>query len=709
MPSHEEYFGNFYEAEFKSLCPDDKALLVLRGLPALDPSKVEKLRAKVTRDFKLKSTETLVFPTNEAGMSLSIAFLEMSSVERAKALGTEWRLDKAHLVKIMNFSDAKDLLEHPDEYEEPQLESTRVPFVNENLYEYVCDTDVDGKSSLAREQYMVVNDKNAYSIHRHGYQIDKEYSEAEIAKVVKKEGGGSTGWVQWSPLGSYLVTLNAKGVHLYGGNDFALKGSFARTEASLFSISPKEKYLATYCAKGQVDIWDVLSGKNVKKFKSVNVTLPLKLYLWSADERFLMRLADNKIFIHDGENDLKLVKADPDKSLSIEVDGLKCDTWDSVRQREITLPVAWSPTDNLISYWVPEKGKAPARVSIVEVVVKKVEGKPDDITFVDRGSRHMTGVKKVHMHWHPQGDFLACRVEREVKEAKGKTVVSAYEIFRVRGGGEWPVEKLENVSDPIVAFDWEPRGHRFAFVHGVKQAEHAVSFYTMGGRERGTLKLIRTLNHKEVNTVYWSPRGHHAVLAGSQQPFNGKVIEFWDVDALEKASHKQKPEPLATVDHNMLSGVRWDPSGRYVCTFVDCAEWQGISDGHGFVLWTFQGKRIYERKEKNMRMFLWRPRPASHLTDKEHRDIQKSKKKWSEEYRRADELLATQIEREERQKRIKEKQAFSVRRAEIAAAMKAAKQRREEEWTASGATYPFAQKGYVWKEGVVSCRLRRAF
>ena len=59
-----------------------------------------------------------------------------------------------------------------------------------------------------------------------------------------------------------------------------------------------------------------------------------------------------------------------------------------------------------------------------------------------------------------------------------KVTSTNFEIFRLRDRNI-PVDVLE-LTDPIIAFAWEPKGHRFAIVHGEGQAnKYSVSFYSI--------------------------------------------------------------------------------------------------------------------------------------------------------------------------------------------------------------------------------------
>eukprot|EP01062_Namystynia_karyoxenos_P062322 TRINITY_DN55214_c0_g1_i1.p1 TRINITY_DN55214_c0_g1~~TRINITY_DN55214_c0_g1_i1.p1 ORF type:complete len:743 (+),score=357.81 TRINITY_DN55214_c0_g1_i1:87-2315(+) len=689
--------------------------VIIDNIPKVDPAKAQKLLVVLNKKIKenVKTEPRFVeLVRDEAGCTLGYCLVEFETPEQAKqavAALHNHRLDKTHTFKCNVFSERERLEQLPSEYVEPKT-APDFKFVEENLYEYVCDKPADeSQVSLAREQYLIRNssgtEKTAdmeLAIYWNDYQIDKDSELKDVMLLEKKKSNWTGPWVQWSPHGTFLVTFDEKGIYLWGGKEWREMGRFLHNDVQAIEFSQHEKYLMTWCRRNELHIWDVSQGRKLRRFQALiteDVNMPLKLFKWSPDERFLMRLSSDNILIHDLQNGLRLVMPDPEKSTSIHVEGLKCETWDRLAQKPVPPPVEWSPTDNLIAYWVPERGHAPAKVALVEVVITpRGEGKPDDITFETRAERNIFGVHRVRMTWHPQGDFLACKVEREKKGAQGKIIVSTYEMFRVRGGKkEWPVETLE-VADPVIAFDWEPRGHRFALVHGPRPSDHAVSFYTMGGRAKGELRLIKKLTKREVNGVYWSPRGHHAVLAGTDQPFHGKVIEFWDVDALERNAQAAKPEPLASREHHMLTSVLWDASGRYVTTFVEKYHVQSMANEHGFRIYTFQGRLVVEKKIKHLWQFLWRPRPPSLLGDKEIKQLQKTRRTWEEKYRELDYKERTRTQREEQEKKRSMTQEFMKRKAQILREQGPdCKKIREQLWEKSGATHHIEGVGFTWK------------
>lgn len=61
----------------------------------------------------------------------------------------------------------------------------------------------------------------------------------------------------------------------------------------------------------------------------------------------------------------------------------------------------WSPTDNIIAYWVPEQSNTPARVTLIEIPSRN-----------ELCVRNLFNVADCKMHWQKSGDYLCVKVDR---------------------------------------------------------------------------------------------------------------------------------------------------------------------------------------------------------------------------------------------------------------------------------------------------------
>ena len=174
------------------------------------------------------------------------------------------------------------------------------------------------------------------------------------------------------------------------------------------------------------------------------------------------------------------------------------------------------------------------------------------------------------MHWHPDGTYLCVKVDRQKSK---KTTTYSFELFRIKER-DIPIEVLE-IKDSVVAFAWEPKGHRFCLVHG-EQPRPDISFYTMLKEGKAAVSLLKTLEKKPVNELFWSPMGHHIVLAGLKN-LNG-MLNFYNVDEMESMNEDE---------HFLCTDLVWDPTGRYVCTYVSAFR-QPMENG--YTIWNFAGR-----------------------------------------------------------------------------------------------------------------------
>eukprot|EP00128_Syssomonas_multiformis_P000462 Colp12_sorted_trinity150504_noHs@15252 len=304
---------------------------------------------------------------------------------------------------------------------------------------------------------------------------------------------------------------------------------------------------------------------------------------------------------------------------------------------------SWSPSDNYISFWVPEEGNNPARVTVMQIPERK-----------EIRTKNLFHVNDCKMHWQQEGDFLCVKVERFTKTKK--TTFTNFELFRIREK-QCPVDVVE-LKDSIQAFAWEPKGARFAVIHGDPSSRICVSFYKLEDiKDGGKVVLIKskvapapdcTLEKKNVNHLFWSPTGRYIILAGLRN-MNG-VLEFWDVDELVC---------MNTGEHFMATNVSWDPTGRYVATFVSFLQYQ---NENGYNIWTFQGRSMTRKPMERFYRFLWRPRPKTLLPKEQIKKIKKNLKSYSSVFDRIDSLSSSKMSKELLEKRQKLIQTYDAYR-----------------------------------------------
>ncbi|KAJ4815010.1 Eukaryotic translation initiation factor 3 subunit B [Rhynchospora pubera] len=321
-------------------------------------------------------------------------------------------------------------------------------------------------------------------------------------------------FVQWSPLGTYLATVHRQGAIVWGGKStFNLIHRFPHNQVKHIDFSPGERFLVTYSSQEPsnprdthrvvLNIFDLRTGKLMRDFKGsvddfttggsgglCGISWPIFKWGGGKEDKYFSRIGKNAIYVYETETFILVDK----KSYKVDNVG----------------DFSWSPTDSILALFVPELGggNQPARVSLVQMPGK-----------VELRQKNLFSASDCKMYWQSNGEYLAVKVDRYTKTKK--STYTGFELFRIKER-DIPIEVLEldNKNDKIIAFAWEPKGHRFAVIHG-DGPRPDISFYSMktGGITARVSKLT-TLKAKQANALYWSPAGRFIVLAGLKG-FNG--------------------------------------------------------------------------------------------------------------------------------------------------------------------------------------------
>jgi translation initiation factor 3 subunit B len=267
---------------------------------------------------------------------------------------------------------------------------------------------------------------------------------------------------------------------------------------------------------------------------------------------------------------------------------------------------SWSPSEDILAYWVAEEGDIPAKVCLVAWPSRELVAQ-----------KNLFNVCDATMEWHPQGDFLCVRVSRFTKSKK--STYTNFEIFRMRGRA-YPVESLE-VRDAVVDFAFEPRGDRFVVIRGVEPL-CSVDMYSMGGVQNGKLVKENTLEKKALNKAFWSPIGGVVLLAGVKS-LNG-TLEWYEAATMDK---------VGGGEHFMITDIAWDPTGRFVVTAV--SHFRSALEA-AYQVWTSHGALVTRQTREKFFQLLWRPRPPSLVTAELERDVTTRLKEFSRRYDRED-------------------------------------------------------------------------
>jgi len=171
-----------------------------------------------------------------------------------------------------------------------------------------------------------------------------------------------------------------------------------------------------------------------------------------------------------------------------------------------------------------------------------------------------------------------------------------------------------------------------------EQGRTDVTFYKIGEK---ILPIGKTLISKKCNTIKWSPLGQYCVLAGlNNLSFDG-VLEFWDLGG-------DSPTLLNEACHFMVTNMAWDPTGRYVCS---SNTYGGHSVENGYMMWNFQGIKLYEVSLENFSQFQWRPRPPTLLVEPDLKEIKKNMKSYTRDFEIKDRISQSKASKELVEKR----------------------------------------------------------
>jgi len=615
------------------------SVIVVDNLPVVPEEKYEKLVSVLKKIYgqigHVRDGGVYMPKDPKTNMSKGFAFVEFSNpieAQAAKAQTQDYKLDKNHTFRVSMFDDFDKYARVPEEYAAPE-EKPYLPV--DNLHSWMVD-------KFARDQFVI----------RFGDDTAVMWNDARRgrAEEVYKRSFWTDSFVQWSPMGTRLATIHRQGVAVWGGPEFKRLARYGHPAVQLIEFSPAERFLFTYSHIEPtnprekltilLNVFDTRTGRKLRVFEGPmddyavgsaqgpNGSLRWPFFKWAGglEDKYFARLGKNQISVYETP-DMGLLDK---KSMKLEE----------------VVDFEWSPAEPLLAAYSRENANLPARIQLVRIPER-----------TDVRQKNLFNVSDVKIFWHPQGDYLAVKVDRFTKTKK--STYTGFELFSIRER-DIPMEVLElpNKSDKIVGFAWEPRGHRFCIVHGDGNRPN-VSFYTMKD-DKGKLgvKLVGTLTNRPCNGIHWSPLGHNVVLSGLKT-LNGQ-LEFFNVDEFEV---------LAAAEHFLCTNVDWDPTGRYVTTAVTSINQME----NGFNVWSWNGKQMYSMPRDRFCQFSWRPRMQSLLPPEKEAEIVKNLKTYSKKYDEEDEALLMQADADvlqERQKMMDEWNAWVARNEEYVEKMR---------------------------------------
>ncbi|KAJ3513830.1 hypothetical protein NM208_g15127 [Fusarium decemcellulare] len=555
------------------------SFVVIDGLPAVTEEQKPKLFKFLLKKLNTvgKTREDLIYmPMGDNGKSLQFAFVEYSSPAEAAAATRQLDLvplDKKHIMRVNKFTDIERYGREgrvDETYQPPHIDEFTE---KEHLRWWLKDP-----ADRGRDQFVMFRGETV------GIYWNNEKDQPE--GVIERQHWTET-FVQWSPLGTYLTSVHAQGVQLWGGQSWSRQARFAHPFVNLVAFSPGEKYIVTWSNRPisipdeghpalSVDdhgknyvIWDIATATPLRSFanldppKTEDGKPPPKMqwpaFKWSADDKYVARLTPGQsISVYE------LPRMNLLDKTSIKIEGVVDFDWAPATPKRDSV----KSYEQLFCYWTPEIGSNPAKVGLMSIPSKQVVR-----------SLNLFSVSDAKLHWQSEAAYLCVKVDRHSKSKKSQA--TTLEIFRIKEKGV-PVEVVDTIKDTVINFAWEPKGDRFAIITTTEPVgvtavppKTAVSFFCpekAKGQQVGNFKHLRTLEKKNHNAIYWSPRGRFVVIAtiANQQSSD---LDFFDLDFEGEKPEAEKDltanlQHMNTGDHYGVTDVEWDPSGRYVATWA---------------------------------------------------------------------------------------------------------------------------------------------
>ncbi len=443
------------------------AVVVIDGIPVVTSERLEKLKSVIKKIFaKFGKIVNEHYPTDEEGKTKGYMFLEFgahgSALEAVRAMNN-YKLDKQHTFVVNMFSDFDKYLNIPDEWEPPSEEDYQD---QGNLKSWLLDP-------RANDQFSVVFEG--------GEKVAVHTNTKPEPSLTEMRPRWTETYVRWSPLGTFLVTFHQRGIALWGGQDFHKVQKFSHPGVQYVDFSPCERYIVTFAPHNPrgghhggsddpsaIIIWESRTGVKKRAFNAEGPPV-WPIFKWSADGKFFARMSHGS-----GNNPSASslsVYETPSFGLldkkSIKVAGMR--------------DFSWSPTENILGYWVAEDKDVPARVTLIEIPSRN-----------EVRVKNLFNVADCKMHWQKTGDYLCVKVDRynklrrDAKDHHDKYagIYYNFEIFHMREK-QIPVDSVE-VKENVHAFSWEPVGSKFAIIHGESQ-QLSVSFYGVKTGQTPTL------------------------------------------------------------------------------------------------------------------------------------------------------------------------------------------------------------------------------
>ncbi len=649
---------DFSDLEAKYTVEEDNSFdkyLVVDGAPIAPEAKVPILTKVLNKLLSQHGKVTNFYMPLENGKTKGFAFVGYESPEivdkTIKSLNGK-KLDVKHRLLLNKLTDVEKYGAQgniTDEFKEPEL-----PPFEETDYLKSWLQDQSGRDQFILHKQEVV-----------GVFWNKKKENPE--PVIEPRLNWTSGFIKFSPKGSYVFSVHPQGIQAWGGKDFKNLKRFSHPNVRLIDFSPNEKYLVSLSpdpivlppedhpkratfpfgpeSQGhKLVVWEIATGLPVRTFAlppnlEQRKEMIWPLLKWSYDDKYVARLGPNALAVYDTSDDFALLDKKP-----LKIDGI-ADFEFAPHGVKLANAKNTDSLSHVLAYWIPETDNQTAKVALLEVPSKKV-----------LRTINLFQVSDVKLHWQDNAEYLAVKVDRHTKSKK--TLFTNLEFFKLNEK-DIPVEKIE-LKDRVINFGWEPKGDRFVTisrpeVSGANPAiaRNAITFYAPElpkGKIANLKKWVafKVIEPKFSNTIAWSPKGRFVVVATVGSTSQGG-LEYYDLDySGEKkesesdlvASHVKQ---IGQLEYAGLTDLEWDPSGRFVAAWSSF--WRHKIE-NGYRLTDFAGHLLREELLDEFKAFVWRPRPESLLTGGDRKKVRKNLREYSAQFEESDAMEASEATRE---------------------------------------------------------------
>ncbi|CAH2077341.1 unnamed protein product, partial [Thlaspi arvense] len=348
----------------------------------------------------------------------------------------------------------------------------------ENLQKWLTD-------ETARDQFVIRCGSDTQVLWN-----DTRHSKSESVHKLQNWTGS---FVQWSPLGTYLVTLLNPGVAVYGGaTTFEPLMHYRHPMVTLVDVSPGENYLVTYhsqkpdnpqdASQVEIKIFDMRSGRVMRGFKG------------SADE-----------FSAGGD------------SLSWPVALVQLPSKVEIRQKYLLnvsgCKMYWQSNGDYLAVKVDRYGSKSKKSTHSGFELFRIKEKDIPVEVLELDSKND---KIIDFSWEPNGHRFAV-----IHGDLPRPDVSFYSMKTVQHGGR--VSKLVTLKakQANVLF-WSPTGKHVVLADGLSGFNGKLEFYNVD-----EFVTMATVDNFMATYIEWDPSGRYvgtAVTSSVHEMENGFSI-----------------------------------------------------------------------------------------------------------------------------------------------------------------------------------------